>query len=149
MPERPTARGDLRVLLVEDNPIDVKATLRAADEAGIRAQIDVAGDGEAALRNLRLDAPAGRRPDLILLDLDLPGKHGLQVLQEVKAVDALRTIPVVVLTSSAEEAEIVGAYQLGASAYVVKPVGLRAWSEVAASIAGFWLDVVRYAPAPS
>ena len=146
MADHPVAGRDLRVLLVEDNPIDVKATLRAADEAGIRGQIDVVADGETALRDLHLDLAAGRRPDLILLDLDLPGKHGLQVLQEVKAIDALRTIPVVVLTASADEPEVVGAYQLGASAYVVKPVGLRAWSEVAASISGFWLDVVRYAP---
>ncbi len=146
MAERPSAGGDLRVLLVEDNPIDVKATLRAAGEAGISAKIDVVGDGETALRDLHQDGAAGRRPDLILLDLDLPGKHGLQVLEEIKAAPALRTIPIVILTTSADDSEIVDAYELGASAYVVKPVGLRAWSEVAASIGGFWLDVVTYSP---
>lgn len=135
---------DVRILLVEDNELDVRATLRAAAKLGIDDRIDVVGDGQSALDHLRQPPAGTTRPALVLLDLELPVKDGREVLAEMKGDDALRRIPVVVLTTSAAEADVNGVYDLGASAFVTKPVGLDGWSDVASRIEGFWLDVVRY-----
>ena len=136
----------IRVLLVEDNPLDVKATLHAAAKLKIANQIDVVTDGRAALDFLRRDPSVGPRPDLVLLDLNLPGLDGRDVLAAMKTDPDLRRIPVVILTSSADDADIVGAYELGANAYITKPVGLDGWLEVTAKIEGFWLALVKLPP---
>ena len=101
-------------------------------------------DGTAALEYLR--SPDGHRPDLVLLDLNLPGVDGLDVLAEMKSDPELRRIPVVVLTTSSSEADIHRAYDLGVNSYVTKPVGLDGWLEVVQCIDGFWFSLVQLPP---
>lgn len=141
----PTATAPIEVLVVEDSPADVRLTREALKDARVRNNISVAVDGVDALnflhrRGRHADAPA---PDLILLDLNLPRKDGLEVLQEIKADDYLRRIPVVVLTTSQADQDILRSYQLNANAYVTKPVDLEQFLEVVKSIEGFWLQVVK------
>ncbi len=114
----------IRVLLIEDNPLDARATIRAAERLKLANAIDVVTDGVAALEYLHRDPSEGGRPDLILLDLNLPGRDGREVLEDIKNDPELRRIPVVILTTSADDADILGAYDLGANAYVTKPIGL-------------------------
>lgn len=134
----------IHILLVEDNPLDVELTLESMKEAKVLCRMDVVGDGEEALAYLRKagryrDAPT---PDLVLLDLNLPRKDGREVLAEVKEDPDLKVIPVVVMTSSEAEADVLKAYRLHANSYVVKPVTLERLIEVVKRIEGFWLDVV-------
>lgn len=136
----------IRVLLVEDNELDVRATIRAAEQLRVANRIDVVSDGTAALAHLRRSRDDGNRPHLVLLDLDLPGIDGRQVLAEMKADPGLRRIPVVVLTTSAADADVLSAYDLGASAYVAKPVGLSGWTTVATSIESFWFALAKLPP---
>ncbi len=136
----------IRVLLVEDNVLDAKATLRAAERLKLANAIDHVTDGIAALEYLHRDRSAGPRPDLILLDLSLPGRDGREVLEDIKRDPELRRIPVVILTTSAEESDIVRAYELGANAYVTKPIGLEGWQEVVSRIEGFWFSLVKIPP---
>ena len=137
------AESAIRVLLVEDNPIDAKATIRAAKKLKIANHIELVTDGNAALDHLRRDPVDGPPPDLVLLDLNLPGKDGMDVLAEMKKDERLRWIPVVVLTTSADEADVFGSYDLGANAFITKPVGLDDWMDVVSKIEGFWFEVVR------
>ena len=135
----------IRVLLVEDNPGDAELTRDTLLAGKLHLTIDVAEDGEDALRRLGEMAardPAGL-PDLILLDLNLPGLSGREVLGDLRADEALRRIPVVVLTSSDAEQDIVRSYELGANCYVTKPVGLSAFQSIVRSVEDFWLTVVR------
>ena len=134
----------IRVLLVEDNPIDVRATLRAAKKLKIANSIDVVNDGDAAIAYL--EAESRPKPDLILLDLNLPGRDGHDVLAHMKSIDDLKRIPVVILTTSATDADVLGAYDLGANAYVNKPIDLAGWQAVVEQIEGFWFSVVRLPP---
>jgi two-component system, chemotaxis family, response regulator Rcp1 len=135
----------VRILLVEDNPIDVRATLRAARELKISNSIDVVNDGDAAIQYFESgDHPV---PDLVLLDLNLPGRDGHDVLAHIKQDDALKRIPVVILTTSANDADVLGAYDRGANAYVNKPIDLAGWQAVVSQIEGFWFSVVRLPPA--
>jgi two-component system, chemotaxis family, response regulator Rcp1 len=136
----------IRILLVEDNEMDVRATVRAARQLRIANRIDVVPDGATALAHLRRDPAEGPRPDLVLLDLDLPGRDGKEVLAEIKSDPGLRRTPVVVLTTSDDDADVLSAYDLGASAYVTKPVGLDGWITMATSIESFWFAVVRLPP---
>lgn len=136
----------VHILLVEDNPIDARATIKAAAKLKIANVIDHVDSGEAALEYLQRDRSVGPRPDLVLLDLNLPGKDGKDVLSEMKAHPELCTIPVVVLTTSDDEADILGAYSLGANAYVTKPVGLAGWIEVTSRIESFWFELVKLPP---
>lgn len=130
------------ILLVEDNPLDAKATFNAAKKLQMAGEIQVVSDGQEALDHLR--ANAGRnRPGLVLLDLNLPGKDGHDVLREIRADPNLRSIPVVVLTSSSEDRDINSAYSLGANAYVTKPSDLDGWLQVISTINDFWLSVVQ------
>ena len=136
------------VLLVEDDPGDVLMTREAFEDHKLTNRLSVVSDGVSALAFLRKegehsDAPT---PDLILLDLNLPRKDGREVLKEIKADPALRHIPVVVLTSSQAEEDIVRAYDLHANCYVSKPVDLDQFMHVVKSIEDFWFGVVKLPP---
>lgn len=138
----------VEVLMVEDNPGDVRLTREALREGKVRNHLHVAESGEAALdflyqRGTHAYAP---HPDLILLDLKLPRKSGLEVLAEIKADASLRRIPVVILSSSQAERDIVRSYDLHANAYVTKPVGLAEFISVVKSIEDFWLEIVKLPP---
>lgn len=131
----------IEILLVEDNPADVRLTQEALREGKVRNNLQVARDGVEALELLRREGAP--RPDLILLDLNLPRKDGREVLAVIKADDALKTIPVVVLTTSSAEADILKSYSLHANCYITKPVDLEQFVQVVKSIDDFWLTVVR------
>lgn len=126
------------VLLVEDNPVDVDLTLRAFARRKLTNPVLVARDGEEALAFLPRWEAGEPRPLVILLDLKLPRVHGLEVLAQWKAHPVSRDIPVVVLTSSAEDRDIATAYQLGANSYIVKPVDFEKFLEVAGQIELYW-----------
>jgi two-component system, chemotaxis family, response regulator Rcp1 len=134
----------IELLLVEDSEPDVRLTIEALHEAKVKNRLWVVDDGVEALDFLRrqgayADAP---RPDLILLDLNLPRKDGRQVLKEIKEDDSLKRIPVVVLTTSKNEADVLRAYELHANCYITKPVDFNRFMEVVKSIENFWLTVV-------
>ncbi|HET8948918.1 MAG TPA: response regulator [Solirubrobacteraceae bacterium] len=134
-----------RVLLVEDNEADVRLTREALREAVEDVRLSAVGDGEQAMRYLRreggfADAP---RPDLVLLDLNLPRKNGLEVLDEMQADRSLASIPVIVLTSSAARQDVEACYAHGANAFVVKPLELDAFMDLIGAIRGFWLGVAQ------
>jgi len=135
----------VEILLVEDNPGDVRLTREALREGKVRNNLYVASDGVDALAFLRREGQYADavRPDLILLDLNLPRKDGREVLEEIKADATLRYIPVVVLTSSQAEQDILRAYDLHANCYVSKPVDLDQFIHVVHSIEDFWLRIVR------
>jgi chemotaxis family two-component system response regulator Rcp1 len=135
----------IEVLLVEDNPGDVRLTREALKEGKTHVRLSVVHDGEEALAFLRRQGPhaAAPRPDLILLDLNLPRKGGREVLAAVKADCQLRRIPVVVLTSSQAEQDILASYDLNANCYITKPVDLDQFIGVVRSIEDFWLTVVK------
>jgi two-component system, chemotaxis family, response regulator Rcp1 len=145
--------GDLgrpvQILLVEDSPSDVAMTIAALREGRIINQLHVAEDGEVAMAFLRRQPPHGDapRPDLIVLDLNMPRKDGREVLDEVKNDSDLQTIPVVVLTTSAAEADILQSYKLHANAYVTKPVGFEPFLAAVRSIEDFWVSLVQLPPA--
>ena len=133
------------ILLVEDDPGDVLMTREAFAHHKIRNPLHVAEDGVEALRFLKREGPFGTapRPGLILLDLNLPRKDGRELLGEIKQDAALRTIPVVVLTTSEAEEDIVRSYDLHANAYVTKPVDFEKLVEVVRKIDDFWVTVVK------
>lgn len=134
----------IHILLVEDNPIDARATLRAAKKLKISNTIDLVTDGDQAIDYLSsADQP---RPDLVLLDLNLPGRDGHDVLAMMKQDPDLRRIPVCILTTSSADDDVLGAYDLGANAYVNKPISLDGWHELVAQIEGFWFSLVRLPP---
>lgn len=138
----------IEILLVEDNPADVRLTLEALTEAKVRNRMNVAVDGEDALAFLRHQGKyrAAPRPDLILLDLNLPRKDGREVLAEIKEEPDLKMIPVVVLTTSKAEEDVVRTYHLHANCYITKPVDLEQFLSVVRSIEEFWLTVVTLPP---
>ncbi len=131
----------LQVLLVEDSPGDVLLTREALREAGASVRLHVATDGVEAMAFLRSEGGnrEAPRPDLILLDLNLPKMDGREVLAFVKADASLKSIPVVILTTSDAEADIVRSYQLQANCYLTKPVQLEAFDGLVKSINDFWL----------
>ena len=135
----------IEILLVEDNIGDVRLTQEALREGKVKNNLTVARDGEEALKMLRREGEHASipRPDLILLDLNLPRRDGREVLQEIKADEQLRMIPVVVLTTSSAEADILKSYQLHANCYITKPVDLEQFISVVKSIDDFWLTIVR------
>lgn len=133
------------ILLVEDNPTDVELTMRALRKAGAAGSVHVASDGAEALDALfqqgrYSDAPR-LRPRVIVLDLKLPKIDGHEVLRRVKADPALRTIPVVILTSSAEDRDVARGYELGVNSYVVKPVEFDAFVEAVSTLGTYWQSV--------
>ena len=135
----------VEILLVEDNPGDVDLTLEALEEAKLRNNVHVARDGVEAMEFLHrmgdhADAP---RPDLVLLDLNMPRKDGREVLREMKEHPDLRRIPVVVLTTSEAEQDVLDAYDYRANAYIVKPVDFEQFFRTVRALEDFWLTVVR------
>ncbi len=132
---------DTRILLVEDNPDDVELTLKAFEKHNLANEIVVARDGEEALDILfqRDEERTGLRPDLILLDLKLPKVDGLEVLRQVKNDSRTKVIPIVILTSSKEENDIINGYQLGVNSYLRKPVNFEKFTEVVMQIGLYWL----------
>ena len=135
----------IEVLLVEDSPGDVRLTREAFKDAKVHINLHVASDGNEAMAFLlRKEGYASvPRPDLILLDLNLPKKDGREVLEEVKQSSTLKSIPVVILTTSASEADILRSYRLHANCYITKPVDLQGFLHVVKSIDSFWLSVVK------
>jgi CheY-like chemotaxis protein len=140
-----TNYAPIEVLLVEDSPGDVRLTVEAFKTAKMHINLQVVHDGTEAMEYLKREGKhAGAlRPDLVLLDLNLPKKDGREVLGEIKANPALLTIPVVILTTSAAEADILRSYRLHANCYITKPVDLVGFLEVVKSIDSFWLSVVK------
>ena len=134
----------VEILLIEDNPGDVRLTLEALHEGKVKNNLVVAPDGEAALAILRREGAQAEapRPDLILLDLNLPKKDGREVLAEIKADEKLHCIPVVVLTTSKSEEDVLRSYQLNANCYITKPVDLEQFIRVVRAIEDFWLTMV-------
>jgi chemotaxis family two-component system response regulator Rcp1 len=135
----------IEVLLIEDSPGDVRLTREALKDAKVHISLHVASDGVEAMAFLErqgkfADAP---RPDLILLDLNLPKKDGREVLKDIKESASLGSIPVVILTTSASEADILRSYKLHANCYITKPVDLDGFLKVVQSIDSFWLSVVK------
>lgn len=147
MNEKDCSRS-IEILLVEDTPADARLTVEAFEEERIYSKLHIVTDGTDAMAFLRKEgryAGAGR-PDLILLDLNLPQKGGLELLKEIKSDSGLRIIPVVVLTVSEAEDDILKAYDLHANCYITKPVGLAQFIHVARSIQEFWLTMVKLPP---
>lgn len=138
----------VEILLVEDNPGDVRLILEAFREGKVANIMRVATDGEEALAILRREGPhaTAKRPDIIMLDLNLPKKDGREVLAEIKMDPNLKRIPVMILTSSKAEEDIVKSYNLYANCYITKPVGLDQFIQVARTIEDFWLTIVKLPP---
>ncbi|CAN5907315.1 response regulator [soil metagenome] len=136
---------EIEILLVEDNPGDVRLTEEALREGKVKNRLHVARDGVEAIEFLRRQGKFAdaTRPDLVLLDLNLPRKDGREVLAEIKNDPELKTLPVVVLTTSSAEADILRTYSLHANCYIQKPVDLDQFVQVVKSIDDFWLTVVR------
>ena len=134
----------IEILLVEDSPSDTELTLEALKDFKVRNHVSVVEDGVQAIQFLRRQGPYAEapRPDLIMLDLNLPRKDGQEVLAEIKSDEQLKTIPVVVLTTSHADQNILRAYQLNANCYINKPVDFNQFLEVVRSIEAFWLYVV-------
>jgi two-component system, chemotaxis family, response regulator Rcp1 len=140
--------GPIEILLVEDNPGDVRLTKEALKEGKVYSNLHTVKDGVEAMEFLRRegkykDVP---RPDIILLDLNLPRKDGREVLEEIKSDELLKRIPVVVLTTSKAEEDVLRTYNLHANCYVTKPVDLEKFMVVVKSIDVFWLTVVTLPP---
>jgi chemotaxis family two-component system response regulator Rcp1 len=135
----------MEVLLVEDSAGDVRLTREALKDAKVHVHLQVASDGIEAMAFLKQEGQYvhAPRPDLILLDLNLPKKDGRQVLEEIKQSPSLQSIPVVILTTSASEADILRSYMLHANCYITKPVDLNGFLDVVKSIDNFWLSVVK------
>jgi CheY-like chemotaxis protein len=135
----------VEILIVEDNKGDVGLIEEVFEEAKIRNKLNVAEDGEEAMLYLRGKGKfsGSLRPDIIILDLNLPNKDGREVLREIKEDSNLKNIPVVVLTTSNSEKDILGAYGLHANAYITKPLDFDQFIKVVESIGNFWLEIVK------
>ncbi len=145
---RERIKQPLEILLVEDNPADVRLTTEAFRDSDVRHRLSVASDGVEALAFLRREGEfrSVPRPDLILLDLNLPRKDGRELLGEVKADPDLRRIPVVVLTTSQAERDLLHAYDLHANCYLIKPIDFDRFIGVVNQIRDFWLNAVTLPP---
>jgi two-component system, chemotaxis family, response regulator Rcp1 len=135
----------IKILIVEDNPGDVRLIKEVFKEAKIQNHLEVALDGEKAMQILRREGEYADTsyPDLILLDLNLPKKDGREVLKEIKENKSLQCIPVVILTTSNAEEDLIDTYKLNANCYITKPVDLDQFITVIRSIEDFWLSIVK------
>ncbi len=138
----------IEILLIEDNPADVRLTQEAFVEARVQNNIHVVQDGDAAIAFVQQKPPFQNapRPDLILLDLNLPKKDGREVLAEIKADPQTTQIPVVVLTTSDDEEDVLRSYNLHANAYLVKPIDIMRFIKMIQSLEYFWLTFVKLPP---
>jgi CheY-like chemotaxis protein len=143
-----SALREVQILLVEDNPGDVRLTIEALREGRIANRLHVAGDGEEAMAFVRQQGEhsGAPRPDLILLDLNLPRKDGREVLAELKSDPDLHRIPVLVLTTSSAEADILRSDDLHANCYIGKPIGYEDFIAAVRSLENFWLKIVLLPP---
>ncbi len=140
----------LEILMVEDDPADVELTEEALQDSKLLTRLHVVEDGIEAMEYLLMKGKYAHacRPDLIILDLNLPRKNGREVLQELKRDKSLKSIPVVVLSTSNAEEDILRSYNLGANCFITKPVGLEQFAKVVESIDSFWFTVVKLPPRP-
>lgn len=134
------------ILLIEDSPEDYESTMRALQKGGITIPVHRCEDGDEGLeflfrRGHYADPATSPRPEIILLDLNLPGTDGREVLAEVKADPGLRKIPVIVLTTSTDERDIEGCYQSGANSYIRKPVDLRGFMDAIQRLVDYWFEI--------
>jgi len=141
---------EIEILLVDDNPADVRLTIEALKKAKLNNHLSIAEDGVEAMAFLRREGPyqGAPRPDLVLLDLNMPRKNGREVLEEVKSDEDLKTIPVVVLTCSDAEQDVLKSYRLNANCYVTKPVDFFQFMKVVKAIEDFWMCIVKLPPKP-
>lgn len=139
---------DIEVLLIEDDPGDVELTQTTLSKSKLKINLRVVNDGEEALAYLRQEGQYADtvRPSLILLDLNLPGLSGREILQLIKTDATLGYIPIVVLTTSDADIDILESYKLGANCYVTKPIGLKGFTQIVQSIESFWFTVVQLPP---
>ncbi len=144
MPQAPPLKP-IEILLVEDSPTDALLTMRALADAHLLNRIHLADDGAKAMEFLRREAAYTEvpRPDLILLDLHLPKKSGYDVLAEIKADEDLKIIPVIILTTSTADADILRSYRLHANCYITKPVDFQSFANAIAILEKFWFSVVK------
>lgn len=135
----------INILIVEDNHADVRLVQEVFKEGKLYIDLDVVEDGVEAMAYLRKEDKYkdANRPDLVLLDLNMPRKNGYEVLEEIKSDDNLKRIPVIVMTISKAEEDILKSYNLHANAYIVKPVGLNQFIEVIRSLEDFWFTIVK------
>jgi two-component system, chemotaxis family, response regulator Rcp1 len=140
-----TVSNPIEILLVEDNPGDVRLIKEVFKDAKIFNSMQVAYDGEAAMEILRREGEYSDAafPDLILLDLNLPKKDGREVLREIKSDSKLQCVPVVILTTSNAEEDLIETYRMNANCYITKPVDLDQFINVVKSIENFWLSIVK------
>ncbi len=147
---KPTSQAGnpIKILLVEDNPGDVRLTKEVLKEGKVHNEMFVAQDGIEALAFLRGEAEFGGapRPDVILLDLNLPRKDGREVLAEIKTDPSLKSIPVVILTTSSADEDVLKTYELHANCYITKPVDLEQFITVVQSVEDFWFTIVKLPP---
>lgn len=138
----------IEILLVEDNPGDIRLTQEALKDSKLHNNLSVVKDGVEALAFLRCEGQYTQapRPDIILLDLNLPRKDGREVLEEIKSDDTLKRIPVVVLTTSDDDMDIIATYNLHANCYITKPVDLQQFVRIVKSIENFWFSIVKLPP---
>lgn len=140
----------VEILLVEDNPGDADLARETLINSKLRNNLHVVTDGEKAMKFLRREVPYSDvpRPDIILLDLNLPRKDGREVLADIKADEALKRIPVVILTSSQADEDVIRSYDLHANCYITKPLDFKQFTKVVHSIESFWLTIVRLPNGP-
>jgi CheY-like chemotaxis protein len=148
MSERQGRVRPARILLVEDDAADIRLTLEVLRETKVFVDIEIARNGVEAMAFLRREGAfsEAERPDLVLLDLNMPKKNGREVLAEIKGDPDLRSIPVVILTTSGAEEDVARSYDLGANCYVTKPVDLTQFMRVVRVIEDFWISIVRLPP---
>jgi len=144
-------RNVVRVLLVDDDPGDIELTKASLEACKLVLDIAVVSDGEKAMEYLRRQGEYANivLPDVVLLDLNMPRMDGREVLKAMKDDPVLRTIPVVILTTSDADKDVVAAYASGANCYVSKPMGLQQFSKVVNAVGDFWFTIVRLPPPPS
>jgi len=146
----PVSAKRIEILLVDDNSDDVTLTFEAFKESGIPSSISAVRNGEEALDYLHRRGAFDRasRPNLILLDLNLPGKSGSEVLKDIKSDESLKAIPVVILTTSRDDADIAESYRLHANCFITKPVDLERFLDVVKTIESFWFSIASLPSAP-